>query len=439
MAHQSTALHRFTRTGGGAIARRRVFVAAAVSLSATACTADAPAGSPEDLAGAADTTPVAPPSAAPSTTNPAGESPAPALDMETALALAAMPLSCVDRPHALRPDRAGYLDDIAYSRRRGFDRDRAFYGCWDWHSAVNSTWAMVRLMKEVPELAVTPLIREKLRDHLSEAALEGELEYLTENAAFERPYGWAWLLLLHAELASWDDEDAAMWAERLGPVTDLVTERLVNYVAELEGPVRTGVHPNTAFAIATSLQATAMAERPELEEALGDAAVRFFAGDRRCPTAYEPGRSDFVSPCLEEAALMATVMERDAYAQWLDDFLPPLDSDEFATLRNPVPVGASDDAPPSEGGAVITNDSLRAALGARSHLIGLAFTRADAMLRIVAALPAADPRVPRLRALAEEHVRAGFETMFDADYAGSHWIGSFALKYLVQATRGSVP
>ncbi len=439
MAHQSTALHRFTRTGGGAVARRRVFVAAAVSLSATACTADAPAGSPEDLAGAADTTPVAPPSAAPSTTNPAGESPAPALDMETALALAAMPLSCVDRPHALRPDRAGYLDDIAYSRRRGFDRDRAFYGCWDWHSAVNSTWAMVRLMKEVPELAVTPLIREKLRDHLSEAALEGELEYLTENAAFERPYGWAWLLLLHAELASWDDEDAAMWAERLGPVTDLVTERLVNYVAELEGPVRTGVHPNTAFAIATSLQATAMAERPELEEALGDAAVRFFAGDRRCPTAYEPGRSDFVSPCLEEAALMATVMERDAYAQWLDDFLPPLDSDEFATLRNPVPVGASDDAPPSEGGAVITNDSLRAALGARSHLIGLAFTRADAMLRIVAALPAADPRVPRLRALAEEHVRAGFETMFDADYAGSHWIGSFALKYLVQATRGSVP
>ena len=439
MAHQSTALHRFTRTGGGAVARRRVFVAAAVSLSATACTADAPAGSPEDLAGAADTTPVAPPSAAPSTTNPAGESPAPALDMETALALAAMPLSCVDRPHALRPDRAGYLDDIAYSRRRGFDRDRAFYGCWDWHSAVNSTWAMVRLMKEVPELAVTPLIREKLRDHLSEAALEGELEYLTENAAFERPYGWAWLLLLHAELASWDDADAAMWAERLGPVTDLVTERLVNYVAELEGPVRTGVHPNTAFAIATSLQATAMAERPELEEALGDAAVRFFAGDRRCPTAYEPGRSDFVSPCLEEAALMATVMERDAYAQWLDDFLPPLDSDEFATLRNPVPVGASDDAPPSEGGAVITNDSLRAALGARSHLIGLAFTRADAMLRIVAALPAADPRVPRLRALAEEHVRAGFETMFDADYAGSHWIGSFALKYLVQATRGSVP
>ena len=436
MAHHSTALHRFTRAGGGAVARRWVLTAAAVSVAATACTADAPAGSPEALAGAADTAPDTARSGAPGTTDPAT---APALDTETALALAAMPLSCVDRPHALRPDRAGYLDEIAYTRRRGFDRDRAFYGCWDWHSAVNSTWTMVRLVKEMPELAVTPLIREKLRDHLSEAAMEGELEYLTENAAFERPYGWAWLLLLHAELATWDDEDASTWAERLEPVTELVSERLVSYIAELEGPVRTGVHPNTAFAVAMSLQATAMAERPELEEALRDAAVRFFAGDRRCPTAYEPGRSDFVSPCLEEAALMAVVMESDAYVQWLDDFLPPLDSDEFATLRNSAPAGASDDAPPSEGGAVITNDSLRAVLGARSHLIGLAFTRADAMLRIVAALPADDPRVPRLRALADEHVRAGFETMFDADYAGSHWIGSFALKYLVQATKGSVP
>ncbi len=363
-------------------------------------------------------------------------SPQGSLDLETALSLAAMPLSCIDRPHALRPDRAGYIDDVAYTRRRGFEQQRAFYGCWDWHSAVNSTWAMVRLVKEVPELTVAPLIREKLRDHLSEAAVAGELEYLTDNPSFERPYGWAWLLLLHGELASWEDSDAAIWAARLDTVTDLVSDRLIAYLEELEGPVRTGVHPNTAFAIATSLQAATMRGRPELEAALRDAAVRFFGGDRRCPTAYEPGRSDFVSPCLEEAALMAMVMERDAYVQWLDAFLPPLDSEEFATLRDPAPAGTSED-PPSEGGAVITNDSLRAVLGARSHLIGLAFTRADAMLRIAGALPADDARVAGLRDLAGVHARAGFETMFDADYAGSHWIGSFAVKYLVQATRGS--
>lgn len=358
------------------------------------------------------------------------------LDLETALSLAAMPLSCIDRPHALRPDRAGYIDDVAYTRRRGFEQQRAFYGCWDWHSAVNSTWAMVRLVKEVPGLAVAPLIREKLRDHLSEDAMAGELQYLTDNPSFERPYGWAWLLLLQGEFASWDDADAAVWAARLDPVADLVSDRLAAYLADLEGPVRTGVHPNTAFAIATSLQAVAMRGRPELETALRDAAVRFFGGDRRCPAAYEPGRSDFVSPCLEEAALMGMVMERDAYVEWLNDFLPPMESDEFATLRDPAPAGSSED-PPSEGGAVITDDSLRAVLGARSHLIGLAFTRADAMLRIAGALPADDPRAAGLRDLAGVHARAGFETMFDADYAGSHWIGSFAVKYLVQATGGS--
>ena len=133
---------------------------------------------------------------------------------------------------------------------------------------------------------------------------------------------------------------------------------------------------------------------------------------------------------------MAMVMEGDAYVEWLDAFLPPLDSEDFATLRDPAPADTGED-PPSEGGAVITNDSLRAVLGARSHLIGLAFTRAEAMLRIADALPADDARTGGLRELAETHARAGFETMFDADYAGSHWIGSFAVKYLVQATGGS--
>ena len=349
-----------------------------------------------------------------------------------------MPLSCVDRPHALRPDRAGYLDDIAYTRRRDFDQNRAFYGCWDWHSAVNSTWAMVRLVKEVPELPVAPLIREKLRDHLSEEALEGELEYLSENPSFERPYGWVWLLLLHGEVASWDDPYAANWAERLEPVVSHLSDRLMSYLEDLDRPVRTGVHPNTAFALATSLQAEEMAQRPELEEALRASAVRYFGEDRDCPVAYEPGRSDFLSPCLEEAALMGMVLQPEAYADWLDGFLPPLDSEDFEPLRETDPAGELDEAPP-EGGAVVTNDSLRSAYGTHSHLIGLAFTRADAMLRIASALPGEDPRVPELRALAIDHARTGFDTMFDADYAGSHWIGSFALKYLALTTGGPSP
>ena len=406
---------------------------------AAACATDAPDQSVETL-DAVEASDAMAAESAPSATGPDS---GPTLDLETALSLAAMPLSCVDRPHALRPDRAGYLDDISYTRRRDFDQNRAFYGCWDWHSAVNSTWAMVRLVKEMPELPVAPLIREKLRDHLSEEALAGELEYLTDNPSFERPYGWVWLLLLHGELASWDDPFAASWAERLEPVVSHLSDRLVSYLEDLERPVRTGVHPNTAFAIATALQAEEMAERPdmaepsELAEALRASAARFFGDDRNCPAAYEPGRSDFLSPCLEEAALMGMVLDPEAYAAWLDGFLPPLDSDEFEPLRetNPAGAGEAGEEEPPEGGDVVTNDSLRSAYGTYSHLIGLAFTRADAMLRIAAALPDDDPRVAEMRALATEHGRTGFDTMFDADYAGSHWIGSFALKYLVLLPR----
>ena len=90
------------------------------------------------------------------------------LDLEMALTLVAMPLSCLDRPHAAPRDRSTYLDEIVAARRPGYERTRSFYGCWDWHSAVNSTWAMVKIHKDFPGLPVSGLVREKLDNHLSE-------------------------------------------------------------------------------------------------------------------------------------------------------------------------------------------------------------------------------------------------------------------------------
>lgn len=360
------------------------------------------------------------------------------LDLETALSLATLPLACIDRPHALPRNRSTYLYEVTYTRQPGFERNRAFYGCWDWHSAVNSTWMMVRLLKEFPESRVAPLIREKLREHITDSTMEGELAYFAQSRTFERPYGWAWLLLLHAELESWDDPEAEVWSSRMEPLADLLGQRLGDYLAELEEPSRSGAHSNTAFAIATALQALEMAPLRSLDAALRDAAVRLFAEDTECDVADEPGRSDFLSPCLEEAALMSRVMETEDYVPWLDSLLPPMDSSAFDPLRSPVMRDSAAIAV-SDRGAVFVNDSIRAILARRSHLIGLAFTRAEAMLRIAAALPATDERAARFRELASDHVRTGFDTMFDAEYAGSHWIGSFALKYLVEAGREDDP
>ena len=50
---------------------------------------------------------------------------------------------------------------------------------------------------------------------------------------------------------------------------------------------------------------------------------------------------------------------------------------------------------------------------------------------MAASLPEDDPRIPALRKIALVHGARGFDAMFDADYAGSHWIGTFALKYLL--------
>lgn len=372
----------------------------------------------------------------------------PALDREMALTLVAMPLSCLDRPHAAPRDRRGYLDTIVAERVPGYEENRAFYGCWDWHSAVNSTWAMVRMYKEFPDIPLGGLIDEKLGDHLSEDALVGELSFFEEERSFERPYGWAWLLALHAELAEWDHADAETWAERVEPLARLFSERTIEYLEDLRIPSRSGAHANTAFALAMMLDAARATGDYPLEQALEAAAVRLFENDLACPTAYEPWGSDFLSPCLEEAALMAAVLDGAEYLRWLDAFLPPIDSRAFAPLTSPTNPEdvvdameeADDTTPPGLRGddaSEADDEEDRAAaaerryLASTSHLIGLAFIRADAMNRIASALPVDDPRIPALRRLARLHGSKGFDALFDADYAGSHWIGTFALKYLL--------
>jgi len=403
-------------------------------------------------------------------------------DLEMALTLVAMPLSCVDRPHAAPRDRSTYLDEIAAARRPGYERNRSFYGCWDWHSAVNSTWAMVKIYKEFPSLPIAGLVTEKLNDHLSAPALQGELEFFQESSTFERPYGWAWVLELYAELRAWDHPEAAQWADNLEPLATMFSERMVSWLPRLERPSRSGAHSNTAFSLAMMLDYARTMEDVPLQEAIEEASLRLFADDYGCPTAYEPWGSDFLSPCLEEAALMAAVLAPDAFVAWFDGFMPAVTSREFQPLTTPIDTSASagpgeeteeaegeaerPESPPEEiatdpegaeeeaAGAAeeaageaeeatdeatdepVSDEQRRAdetrrRLASRSHLIGLAFIRADAMNRIAAALPPGDPRIDAYRKLALLHGSMGFNAMFDADYAGSHWIGTFALKYLL--------
>lgn len=341
---------------------------------------------------------------------------APAFGFEEAAMLAAWPLACVDHPQAA-PEGAQYL--WQYSQKPALPADyaktRAFYGCYDWHSAVNSYWVMAALAKQYPELPLKSLIEEKLADHLGQSNVAGEVEFFKQSKAFERPYGFAWLLKLHAELATWNDSDGKKLAENLAPLRALFVEKLASYYDTLPYASRAGMHTNTAMSMVLVLDALDAVPDEKLHVAVEKNAQRLFFGDSRCPTAYEPGGTEFLSPCLTEAQLMARVLPTAKFAAWLNRFLPPLDAAEFQPLAQPVDVSKITDKEEFAG---------------KSHLIGLAFQRAYAMTKIADALPAGDPRRPVLKRLAAINASAGEKILPAAGYMGSHWLATFAVLYL---------
>jgi len=363
------------------------------------------------------------------------EAEVPSLNEKTAMALAALPLSCLDRIHS-NDAGDGYLYQESAELHSTYEDSLAFYGCYDWHSSVNSTWAIVRLHKKFSELYVGELIRQKLDNHLSEGSMEGEHHYFKEVASkgFERPYGWAWLMKLYTELATWDREEAQTWAENVKPLTELFAERTVEYLNNLSYPVRSGVHENTAFSFSLMLEYAALTENDTLREAVTRRAKDFFLDDVNCPLHYEPSGSSFLSPCLAQAELMSRILTPDSFAKWLGAFLPPVNTSRFASVTQPIEGGSgylNDLVEQDNEGEENGEDDEGDLKSAKSHLIGLAFHRADALYRIAEALPDGDARTEVYRKVARLNAKRGFDTMFNADYMGTHWLGTYAVMALV--------
>jgi hypothetical protein len=359
---------------------------------------------------------------------PAGAAPeeAIAFDRATAMWLVTFPLACIDKIHDA-PKGTGYVYETANTLKPGFQKTRAFYGCFDWHSSVNSTWAMVKILRAFPDLPVARLVREKLNEHLSADAIKGEVEYFKDdgNKAFERPYGWAWLLRLHAELKSWDDPDAKKWTENLEPLAKLMLERTMPYLRTLAEPMRVGTHQNSAYALKLLNEYARLTSDTSLKDAVAERGKKFFAGDFGCAPNVELSGSDFFSPCLVEAALMGDLLAPAEFAAWLDRFMPAPDSPAFQTL-----LSVNMDMPG-------TAEDLKKAdlLGAKAHLVGLGVSRARAFEDIALALPKTDPRVPIYRRAATSLAQISIKAMYDASYEGTHWIATYIVDFLVSQGR----
>ena len=165
------------------------------------------------------------------------------------------------------------------------DLHPVFYGSYDWHSAVHMHWLLARLLRTHPQLPLANEIERRFDAHLSPEALHRELAYF-EGAAgrtFERPYGWAWLLQLHAELLRLGTQ---RWLAAIAPLARHLAARFAKFVSGAPYPIRAGSHGNTAFACVLALDFARCAGDETLRTTIGEAARRWYAqtGTHPSPT-----------------------------------------------------------------------------------------------------------------------------------------------------------
>lgn len=289
----------------------------------------------------------------------------------------------------------------------------AFYGCFDWHSAVHGHWLLARILRLLPALPEAPAIRAALNTSLTPANIAVETAYLSRpnSGSFERTYGWAWLLKLAEELALADNPS---WGKALAPLADAFINRYLDYLPRADYPIRSGVHPNTAFGLAFALDFAAASHHAPLLSRVRTAATTYFADDENYPAHLEPGGSDFFSPALMEADLMRRVLEPGDFTRWLARFLTGIASGEPASLFNPVLVSDRKDL------QIV-------------HLDGLNLSRAWSLRSIAAALSFDDPARPVMLASAERHAQAALPHIATGDYGGDHWLATFAVLALTGA------
>ena len=108
---------------------------------------------------------------------------------------------------------------------------------------------------------------------------------------------------------------------------------------------------------------------------------------------------------------MRRVLKPALFARWFHKFLPEVSQGKPRSLLEPATV--SDRSDPK-----------------LVHLDGLNLSRAWCMTGIANALPANDPAKRVLMSSAARNAEAGLQYVASGDYAGEHWLASFAVYLL---------
>ena len=315
--------------------------------------------------------------------------------------LMALPLHCI---HTEYPNKLNQVLESKNDLKTPKELHPAFYGCFDWHSSVHGHWSLVKLLKDHPKLSNFKEVMQTLKTDLSKQNILDEVQYFDRryNKNYERTYGWSWLLKLALELHSWNHKDARILEQNLQPLTNLIADKYIEFLPKLRYPIRVGTHTNTAFGLAFTYDYAKATNNQTLLNLIKERAKFYYLKDKNCPMSWEPSGTDFLSPCLEEAALMKRILNTEDYRKWLHQFLPELFKKDYD-----LAVGIVTDR--TDGHLV--------------HLDGLNFSRAWCLNEISKGLP----ELKHLKKIAEKHINYSLPNLVGDSYEGGHWLASFAI------------
>ncbi|MFA0964133.1 DUF2891 domain-containing protein [Roseivirga sp. BDSF3-8] len=329
------------------------------------------------------------------------------LTAEGATHLSTLAFECIQLEY---PNKTGHVVTDDKELTSPSDLHPAFYGCFDWHSSVHGHWMLVRLLKKFPRMEGAEEIKRAISENITPETIKAEAKYFGRRYSrnFERTYGWAWLLKLAEELHTWDAPQAREWEGALNPLVDTIVAKYMDFLPRQTYPIRTGVHPNTAFGLSFALDYARTVGNEALENMIEKRSRDYFLSDTECPVGYEPGGEDFFSPCLNEAELMSKVLDEEAFREWLQAFLPGLPESSPMSLYSPAMVSDRSDM------KIV-------------HLDGLNLSRAWTMRAIASKLPEGSTEREVLTDAAREHIMETLPNVASGDYAGEHWLASFAV------------
>ena len=332
------------------------------------------------------------------------------LTPELASKFAAIALGHVTQEYPHKLDHVLSGPDDARTPR---DLHPIFFGSFDWHSCVHGYWLLASLRRLYPDLPQTAEIDALFDRSFTAEKVEAERAYLDppSSRGFERPYGWAWLLKLQAELLAHE----APWAGRLAPLADVFAQRFRDFLPLATYPIRTGVHSSTAFAMALAHDYALVTADTVFADLLMGKALVWYGQDQR-DQAREPSGDAFLSPALMEAECMRRLLQPAVFRAWFSDFMPNIAKRQPSSLFTPVTVSDRSD------GKIV-------------HLDGLNLSRAWCWRSIAGALDEGDPARAVALETAERHLATSLPYV-SGDYMGEHWLASFALLALMVDQNG---